>query len=208
VPVVRRKFHLPHRPKLWSHFYAEGFRSVSQIFQRFGDVETTDYPNLLVLRVPNVPKFIECFSSIIKAGKSLLNCVSRVVLAGFAFDFPAPEEFRIKARAIVLGWRALLCDRSFHIRMHRQGPKSELPSPNIELFLSDAILSGAGERGRQSRIDLADPDYVIDIETVGSRAGLTLWTRDDLRRFPFLRANLEEHYGILQADPVDSANPN
>jgi len=26
---------------------AEGFRSVSQIFQRFGDVETTDYPNLL-----------------------------------------------------------------------------------------------------------------------------------------------------------------
>jgi len=28
---------------------------------------------------------------------------------------------------------------------------------------------------------------VIDIETVGNRAGLSLWARDDLRHYPFLR---------------------
>lgn len=168
---------------------SEGFRRARREFQRFGDVELTDYHNVLVLRVPNVPKFIELFSSITEADKSLLNCVSRVAPAGFAFDFQTPKEFRNKARAIVLGWRVLLCGRSFHVRMHRRGLKSELPSPSVEQFLDDAILSGARERGRPSWIDFADPDYVIDVETVGNRACLTLWTRNDLRRLPFLRVD-------------------
>jgi len=168
---------------------SEGFRKARREFQRFGDVESTDYHNVLVLRVPDVPKFIELFSSITEADKSLLNCVSRVAPAGLAFDFPAPEEFRAKARNIVLSWVALLCGRSFHVRMHRRGLKSELPSPSVEQFLSDAILSGTKERGRPGRIDFADPDYVIDVETVGNRACLTLWTRNDLRRFPFLRVD-------------------
>ena len=41
--------------------------------------------------------------------------------------------------------------------------------------------------GRPGRINFDDPDHVIDIETVGSRAGLSLWARDDLRCYPFLR---------------------
>jgi len=28
---------------------------------------------------------------------------------------------------------------------------------------------------------------VIEVETVGNRAGLSIWTREDLRRYPFLR---------------------
>lgn len=168
---------------------SEGFRKARREFQRFGDVAATDYHNVLVLRVPDVPKFLDLFRSITEADKSLLNCVSRVAPAGFAFDFLAPEEFRIKARTIVLGWLALLCGHSFHVRMHRRGLKRELPSPSVEQFLSDAILSGARERGWPSRIDFADPDYVIGVETAGNRAGVTLWTRNDLRRFPFLRVD-------------------
>ena len=158
-------------------------------FQRFGGVAATDYHNVLVLRVPDVPRFIELLRSITEADKSLLNCVSRVAPAGFAFDFLAPEEFRIKARTIVLRWLVLLCGHSFHVRMHRRGLKKELPSPSVEQFLSDAVLSGAKERGVPSRIDFADPDYVVDVETVGNRACLTLWTRNDLRRLPFLRVD-------------------
>jgi len=36
---------------------SESFRKARQEFQRFGDGEPTDYRNVLVLRVPNVPKF-------------------------------------------------------------------------------------------------------------------------------------------------------
>ena len=55
--------------------------------------------------------------------------------------------------------------------------------------MDDAILSVASQRGAPSRIDFADPDYVIDVETVGNRVGLTLWSRNDLRRLPFLRVD-------------------
>jgi len=168
---------------------SEGFRKARREFQRFGDVAATDYRNVLVLRVPDVPRFIELLRSITEAGKSLLNCVSRVAPAWFAFDFPEPEEFRIKARTIVLDWLQLLCGHSFHIRMHRRGLKNELSSPSVEQLLRDAILSGAEERGSSSRIDFADPDYVIDVETIGNCACLTLWTRNDLRRLPFLRVD-------------------
>ena len=82
---------------------SEGFRRARREFQRFGDVAPTDYHNVLVLRVPDVSKFVEHFSSIIETDKSLLNCVSRVAPAGFAFNFLTAEEFRIKARAIALG---------------------------------------------------------------------------------------------------------
>jgi tRNA(Ser,Leu) C12 N-acetylase TAN1 len=43
--------------------------------------------------------------------------------------------------------------------------------------------------GRPGRINFADPDHVIDIETVGNRAGLSIWSRDDLRRYPFLNVD-------------------
>jgi len=31
-----------------------------------------------------------------------------------------------------------------------------------------------------------DADAVLAVDTVGDRAGMALWTRDDLRRYPFL----------------------
>ena len=111
-------------------------------------------------------------------------------LPRFAFDFLTAEDFRIKARSIALGWLTVLCGHSFHVRMHRRGLKSELPSPSVEQFLDDAILTAASERGAPSRIDFSDPDYVID-GTVGNRAGLTLWSRNDLRRLPFLCVSMK-----------------
>jgi len=168
---------------------SDSFRKARRDFQRFGDVAPTDYHNVLVLRVPDVSKFAEHLSSIIETDKSLLNRVSRVAPAGCAFDFLTAEEFKIKARTIVLGWASPLCGCSFHVRMHRRGLKSELPSPSVEQFLDDAVLSAASQRGAPSRIDFSDPDYVIDVETVGNRAGLTLWSRNDLRRLPFLRVD-------------------
>jgi tRNA(Ser,Leu) C12 N-acetylase TAN1 len=168
---------------------SEGFRRARREFQRFGEVASTEYHNVLVLRVPDVPRFVEQFKTILEGDKSLINCISRVAPAVFAFDFTAPGEFRSKARGIVLGWMAILCGRSFHVRMHRRGLKKELPSPGVEQFLGDTIPSGTKEGGQPSGIDFAGPDYVIDVETIGNRAGITLWNRGDLHRFPILRVD-------------------
>lgn len=69
--------------------------------------------------------------------------------------------------------------------MHRRGFKSELASPSVEQFPSDAILSGSKERGRPGRVEFGDPDYVTDVETVGNRAGVTLWPAATFGAFRF-----------------------
>jgi tRNA(Ser,Leu) C12 N-acetylase TAN1 len=58
-----------------------------------------------------------------------------------------------------------------------------------ERYLDVGILERLRELGRPGRVDFQDPDYVIDVETVGERAGMSLWSRHDLKRFPFLRVD-------------------
>ncbi len=128
-------------------------------------------------------------ATLIRSGVSILNSVSRIAPLQASFDFSTPQEFKVKAHGIVQGWAARLSGSSFHVRMHRRGLKSELPSPEVERFLDDAVLSATAGLGRPSRIDFSDPDYVIDVETAGNRAGLSLWTRNELRRLPFLRVD-------------------
>jgi tRNA(Ser,Leu) C12 N-acetylase TAN1 len=65
----------------------------------------------------------------------------------------------------------------------------KLSSQAEERSLDDSILERLRELGQPGRLDFEDPDYVIDIETVGERAGLSLWSRDDLKRFPLLRVD-------------------
>jgi tRNA(Ser,Leu) C12 N-acetylase TAN1 len=37
-----------------------------------------------------------------------------------------------------------------------------------------------------ARVSFADPDYILALETVGQRAGLSLWDRVQRARYPFL----------------------
>jgi tRNA(Ser,Leu) C12 N-acetylase TAN1 len=53
--------------------------------------------------------------------------------------------------------------------------------------LSDALLEATGEAGRPGHITFEDPDAIVAVETVGTQAGLSLWMREDLKRYPFLR---------------------
>jgi tRNA(Ser,Leu) C12 N-acetylase TAN1 len=78
---------------------------------------------------------------------------------------------------------------SFHARLHRRRGDApvKLSTQAEERYLDDTILERLRELGQPGRLDFQDPDYVIGIETVGERAGMSLWSRDDLKRFPFLR---------------------
>jgi tRNA(Ser,Leu) C12 N-acetylase TAN1 len=41
--------------------------------------------------------------------------------------------------------------------------------------------------GSTGRIDFEDPDVIIVVETVGQIAGLSLWTREQRRKYSLLR---------------------
>ena len=81
-------------------------------------------------------------------------------------------------------WEALR-GKTFHVRLHRRGHRRELPTPAEERFLDEATRA----TGAPGRIAFDDPDAVVAVETVGDRAGLPAWGREELRRSPFLHTD-------------------
>jgi hypothetical protein len=84
-------------------------------------------------------------------------------------------------------WIADLCGKSFHVCLRRRGFKGPLSSQNEEEFLAGVLMEALEKSGSPGRITSADPDAIITIETVDCQAGLSLWTREELQRYPFLR---------------------
>lgn len=167
--------------------HPEAFERGRQLLEQFGRVDRTDYFNVLVL-VPDDPDgFLQRFAAMAANVPGVLEILSRVMPAARCFDFQSPEEFEEKARAIVLEWLPRLAGRRFHVRMHRRGFKGRISSQAEERFLDEALLAALDEAGAPGHIDFADPDAVIDVETVGGRAALAIWTREELKKYPFLR---------------------
>jgi tRNA(Ser,Leu) C12 N-acetylase TAN1 len=70
--------------------------------------------------------------------------------------------------------------------MHRRGFKGRLSSLEEERLLDGFLLEELDGMQSTGSIDFADPDMIIAIETIGQRAGLSLWTRAELARYPLL----------------------
>jgi tRNA(Ser,Leu) C12 N-acetylase TAN1 len=167
----------------------DGYRHARRRLRHFGPIEGTDFHNVLVMRVPETGALLAALAEMTRDDMSLYNDVSRLVPAQVTFDFETKEEFERKAHAVILGWADRLAGANFHIRLNRRGLADRLSSPAEEKLLDDALLLTLAEVGRPGHINFADPDYVIDIETVSNRAGLSIWSRDDLRRYPFLNVD-------------------
>ena len=56
----------------------------------------------------------------------------------------------------------------------------------MEQFLAGLILESLEKRGEPGHVTFEDPDAVLAVETVGGRAGLSLWNREERERYPFL----------------------
>ena len=167
-------------------FDEDGYRLAKRLLPRYGEIGATDYFNVLVMKVPDIDAFTHAISDLFEETPGYLNAISRIVPAHAAINYQSPEEFLKKSEEVVLGWSDQLADKSFYIRLHRRGFKGRIVSPKAERALDDALLNRLMERGHPGCIDFETPDMVIDIETVGARAGFSLWTRRQLSRFPFL----------------------
>jgi tRNA(Ser,Leu) C12 N-acetylase TAN1 len=161
----------------------QGFRDAVRLLRKWGRVKRTPYYNVLGMTVESPDEFLAAFAAAIAASPGILNSISHVIPAQQAFDFARAEEFEARARALALAWVPQLSGKSFHVRLHRRGFKGVLSTPREERFLDEALLSALGDGGR---ISFTDPDAVIQIETIGGRAGMSLWTREQLRQYPFL----------------------
>jgi tRNA(Ser,Leu) C12 N-acetylase TAN1 len=163
------------------------FRRGCRILEQFGDVDPTGFYNVVVVTVDDPRAMLRDLLRQAADRRGLLDILARVMPADVTFNFTSPEEFHAKAREVALSWAASLAGSSFHVRLHRRGFKGRLSTQSEERFLDDLVLAALAATGTPGQIDFDDPDAVIDIETVGNRAGMSLWTRADLTDNPFLR---------------------
>lgn len=122
---------------------------------------------------------------------SIFNDISRIMPDHATFSFARVAEFEDEACSIACQWGDRLAGKSFHVRLHRRTGETsvKLRSHTEEVLLDNAILDHLSKTGRPGRVKFEDPDYVLDIETVGPRAGMSIWSRHDLMRFPFLHVD-------------------
>lgn len=165
----------------------DGFRQAIELMEKYGPVRITDYFNVLTLRVDDIALMMEDLRAKIDADADILRLVlARVVPVTHTFHFDSRQTFEAKAREIAVAWAPQLAGKGFHVRMHRRGFKNRLSSMDEERFLDDALLAALEEMGEPGHIVFDEAEAIIMVETVGTQAGLALWSREELARYPFL----------------------
>ena len=163
-----------------------GFNRACKLLREFGAVSPTGFLDLLVMRVDDPGQLLEALTAKAAAEPDTCACLGRVVPIRSAFTFQSSEEFEAKARDAALGWIPELAGKTFHVRMHRHGFKGRLSSQQEERLLGTTLQETLAKAGTPGRITFKDPDLILAVESLGNRAGLSLWTREQLQRYPFL----------------------
>jgi tRNA(Ser,Leu) C12 N-acetylase TAN1 len=162
------------------------FREARNLLRRWGVVRRIGYFHVLTLTVDDTESFLPEIARAIEESPGILNFVSHIIPAQRTFDFDSAEKFEAKARDIAILWAPALTASSFHVRLHRRGFKGKLSTEKEERFLDQALLDVLDALGAPGRITFTDPDAILQIETIDGRAGVSLWRREDLQRYPFL----------------------
>ena len=165
-----------------------GFKHAREFLREFGPVYKTGFFNVLVMQVDNVEQFLEDVKTAMSINPEILDAIARIMPVTQTIVYQSPTEFEEKAKQVVVPWVPTLAGSRFHVRMHRRGFKGRLSSQGEEKFLDIYIMSSLEQQGKSPvKIDFDDPDYILAVETVGQTAGLSLWTREQLQQYPFLK---------------------
>jgi tRNA(Ser,Leu) C12 N-acetylase TAN1 len=166
-----------------------GFKRAFVVLGEFGHVRKTDFFNVLVIKADDIHQMLETLRNRSMEDPEYLSFLSRLIPVTTAFTFQSPEEFEIKARDVVLTYIPELAGKGFHVRMRRRGFKGKLSGLEEEQFLDKALMESLEKSGHSGHITFENPDAIIAVETVAQWAGMSLWKREDLERYPFIRLN-------------------
>ena len=137
--------------------YQEGFRRALRALQDIGPTERSPYHNVLVMKVDDPMAVLEAIERLTEERPALYDAIARVAPAMRTFDFQSAESFKDNAKSIMLDWSPSLTGQSFHVRLHRRGPKLDLHTPDAERFFDDAIIERDDQGGN------ARPGYRLPI---------------------------------------------
>jgi tRNA(Ser,Leu) C12 N-acetylase TAN1 len=153
---------------------------------QFGTVKPTAYYNVVMLLAHDVQGLMTTLAAEWESQGGRLLLLQRVVPMTHTFNFSDREGFGKHAAAVALTWVPRLAGKSFHVRMHRRGFREHLRSVEEEQLLNTVIVEATAQAGQAASVSYDDPDAIVAVETIGSHAGMSLWFREDLQRYPFL----------------------
>ncbi len=164
-----------------------GLKEAFGRLSRFGTLKKTGFRNVLLMKAGDVRSMIEVLREWHLNDPGSLSFLSRLIPAAHVFAFQSPAEFEEKAKAAVALWVSRLAGKGFHVRMRRRGFKGKLSSLDEERFLDIFLLESIEKAGTPGYITFENPDEVIAVETVAAWAGLSVWSSEELRKYPFIR---------------------
>jgi tRNA(Ser,Leu) C12 N-acetylase TAN1 len=167
--------------------YQQGFRRALRALQDIGPTERSPYHNVLVMKVDDPVRTLGAIERLTDECPALYDAIARVAAAMRSFEFQSNDTFKDRATSAILEWLPDLTGRTFHVRLHRRGPRLDLRTPDVERFFDDAIIDATMKAGMPARISFTDPDAVVVIDTIDDRVGIAMWTRADLARHRLLR---------------------
>jgi len=165
--------------------YQQGFMRAIRALQKIGQTDRTPYYNVLVMKTDDPIAALEAVERLTEEQPALYDAIARMAPAKFTFNFQSPEEFTDRAKSFLLG--LLPTGRSFHVRLHRRGSKLDLKTQEAERLFDDFIVAATVKSGTPARITFSEPDAVIVIDTIDDRAGIAMWSHEDLTRHRLLR---------------------
>jgi tRNA(Ser,Leu) C12 N-acetylase TAN1 len=165
------------------------FARALALLEGFGTVHRTRFYNVLVMHVENGRDLLEALRTRAEADPRALAPLMRVEPLTHTFDFASVEEFERCAGEAALDVAHEIAGHSFHVRMHRRGEKGRIDTHEEERRLGQLLIDEAARAGHPARLEFEDPDQLVVVETVGRRGGVSLWTREDRSRYPWLHAD-------------------
>lgn len=163
------------------------YRHARTFLVPLGVIRESGFYNVLVMQVEEPLSFLDVVERALAAQPEYAPALARVLPVTVTFCFQSPQEFEDKAATAALAMLANAQGNRFHVRMHRRGFKGRLSSQDEEHFLDDRLLEALRESGTEGIIDFSNPDWILALDTVGQRAGLSLWSRTQLLRHPLLK---------------------
>lgn len=167
------------------HHFAQACRFLDTL----AHVSRTEFFNVVTMQVEDTEQFLQALQWQLQDDPAAAQCLARVVPVSNTFLFQSAEEFEERAKSVATEWLDRLAGKRFHVRMHRRGFKGRLSGQHEEQFLGHYLIDQLRERGMTAKIGFDDPDFIIAVETIAQRAGLSLWSRDELQRHPLVKLN-------------------
>lgn len=163
------------------------YRQALELLAPFGQAQRSGFYNVLTLKTGDIPGFLETLRQALAADQRAADLIGKAIPCPRTFTFQSPEEFMARAAEALEELAPAVAGQGFHVRLHRRGFKGRISTPQAEQALDDLLLAASARLGRTAQVTFSDPQVIVALETVGTRAGVSLWDREQRLKYPFLR---------------------